>query len=203
MTCTGRMYDSEHQAHEALGALQAEGFTSGSMMVITPESVGHPVTAKAVISAASSLGTLPRVSAVTFARGLQQGKSVALIDPPYATGALAESIMDGCHPADRGGPPVVENRNPSPFSDIFDIPTLSTRGRSVFSIMFPELTRHDFRLFGGKLSNKAAPFSSMLGLKTISTKPMKNSSFGLPLLKKRKSPWTRSFGLPLLTRRSR
>ncbi len=89
--------------------------------------------------------------------------------------------------------------HPAPLSTILGLPALS-HGRSVLSRLFGELASAHFALFGrSALSSRAAPLSSLVGLKTLSGRsgPSWSRSFGLPILT---SGSPSSFGLPLLSR---
>jgi len=195
------MYSSEHQAGEAIHALQELGYDNSAMTLLTQESLGHHITPERVADAVSDQGELLGSFAIAFARGLQNGHSVVIVNAPFGEGFETGRALDSAHPVDPGGPDAVTPRNPSPLSDLLGIPVLSNRGLSIWSKMFSPLARHNFSMFGSGLSNNPAPLSSMVGMKTVSTKGMGNSSMGLPLLKKQKQNWTRSFGFPLLTKK--
>jgi hypothetical protein len=95
-----------------------------------------------------------------------------------------------------GGP---LRKHPAPFSAVLGLPALS-RGRSVLSKLFGELASPHFALLGrSSLSSRAAPLSSLVGLKTLSGRsgPSWRRSFGLPMLT---SGSPSSLGLPLLSR---
>jgi hypothetical protein len=88
---------------------------------------------------------------------------------------------------------------PAPFSAGLGIPTLS-RGRTFLSRLFGELGSPHFALFGrNPLIDKAAPLSSLFGLKLLSGKEGASwrSSFGLPLLTAGQGP---VLGIPPLSR---
>lgn len=91
-------------------------------------------------------------------------------------------------------------QHPSPFSAVLGLPTLS-RGRTFLSRLFGELGSPHFALFGRSgLSRKAAPFSSLVGLKTLSGKSglAWRRSFGVRMLMGGKPS---SFGFPILSHR--
>ena len=90
--------------------------------------------------------------------------------------------------------------HPAGFSAVLGLPTLS-HGRTVLSRLFGELASPHFALFGRSgLSRKAAPLSSMVGLKTLSGKsgPSWRRSFGVRMLMGGKPT---SFGFPILSHR--
>ncbi|WP_162906507.1 hypothetical protein [Algihabitans albus] len=127
----------------------------------------------------------------------------------------AIEIMENCGAVDSDSLPAYYPRNPSPFSDLLGLPTLS-RAAPVSELK--SASWFFSSLFGfGLLSRKAAPLSSLFGMKVLSdSKREWRSSFGLPLLSNnpaplsssvgmrtlsaRKRSWTRSFGFPMLTR---
>jgi hypothetical protein len=97
----------------------------------------------------------------------------------------------------RGAPRPSE---PAPFSASMGMPPLS-QGRTFLSRWFGELGNPHFALFGrNPLMDKAAPLSSMFGLKTISGKAGASwrSSFGLPLLTSGQGPVLST--IPMLAR---
>jgi hypothetical protein len=97
-------------------------------------------------------------------------------------------------------------RSPAPLSRFVGIGVLASRLSSL-SRMFPPLSRHDFALsslFGMKLSSsKAAPLSSMLGMKTVSSTPSEEwkNSMGYPLLSRNPAPLSSLLGWPVLIRK--
>ena len=69
--------------------------------------------------------------------------------------------------------------------------------------MFPPLSSPDYALFGQpKLSQNAAPLSSMIGMPVKSGKSGDEwkTSMGLPLLSKNPTPLSSFFGLAVLSR---
>ena len=93
----------------------------------------------------------------------------------------------------------LDRNHPAPLSAVLGLPTIS-HGPSYLSRVFGELVSSDFGLFGrNPLISNPAPFSSLVGLKTLSGKTGAawRSSFGLPLLAGT-SPVSSKLGIPEL-----
>ncbi|TVR64135.1 MAG: hypothetical protein EA422_07500 [Gemmatimonadales bacterium] len=181
MMISGRMYATEAQARGAVDGLREYGIGEDRIFLLSPGADNQ-----------ATLKGMPSVQATACRLATERGNYVVAVEPYFGEGQSAERIMDSFGPLDGGSLPYVEPRNPAPFSDLLGFPPLSTRGRSYFSAMFPDLTSPNFH------------FSSKLGMKLLKErKGSWNSSFGLPLLKRTKDNWTSSFGLPLLTKSKR
>lgn len=198
MSPIGRMYETEAQARIAMQRLQEEGFAEETMFLVYPGTPAEAIPAG-----------VTRDHALSYARMLATGSGVLLlVRAGFGWGETVSKIMDACGPVSTRALPVLKPRNPAPFSRLIGMPTLSTRGRSYFSRMFPELTSPGFHLsskFGMKLlSEKKGPWEKSFGMKLLKEKKGPwEKSFGLKLLKERKGPWEKSFGFPLLKRRRR
>lgn len=201
MACIGRMYQTGEQAAAAVQALLDRGFEEKLIAHVSPEAVGSDITPAGLIEKADvGLDKLNGSLAVVFCRGLLQGHHIVVVNAEFGRGADAESALESANPLDAGGSVMVSPRNPTPFSSLFGIPALSTRGTSMLSRLFPPLTRSGWLMFGSGLSNKATPLSSMIGMKPLTENKSKDSSFGIPLLTKPKGERNSSFGIPLLIR---
>jgi len=177
----GRMYATEDQAKAAVDGLREYGIGNERISLLSPGTDN-----------AATLKGMPSVQATACRLGTERGNYVVAVSPYFGEGQSVERIMDSFGPVDGGSLPYVEPRNPAPFSDLLGFPALSTRGRSYFSAMFPDLTSPHFH------------FSSKLGMKLLKErKGSWNSSFGIPLLKQPKANRSTSFGLPLLTKSKR
>lgn len=181
MSFIGRMYETEAQARVAMEKLKEDGFAESAMFLVPPGT-----TAEAMPAGVS------RDHAFTYARGIKHGNTLLLVQTGFGWGETVSRIMDACGPVSTRSLPLLRPRNPTPFSNLIGMPTLSTRGRSYFSKMLPELTSPGFH------------FSSTFGMKLLSQKKGPwEKSFGLPLLSRKKGTWEKSFGLPLLKKRRR
>ncbi len=197
MAPIGRIYETEAQARVAMEMLQDEGFAE-DVMTLVP----------AGTSADAMPAGVPRDQAITYARRLEGSYTLLLVSAGFGWGARINRVMDACGPVWTGDLPVTKPRNPAPFSKLFGMPTLSTRGRSYFSRMFPELASPGFHLsekFGMKLlSRKEGPWEKSFGMKLLSRKEGPwEKSFGIKLLSRKEGPWEKSFGFPLLLKRRR
>jgi hypothetical protein len=192
MIVYGRTYETLEKARAAVGLLRANQFVEEAIQLVPP--------------GGKLPSDLPTGHDVAYARRLVVGSCVVLVRAHFGQGELALQALNGAGPEDPAGIPMVKARNPSPFSDLFGLPTLSRRRVSFLSRVFSPRTRADWAfssLLGMKLlSGKGAPFSSLLGLKLLSSNPTPLSSLlGLKTLSAPKRSWEKSFGFPLLTRK--
>jgi hypothetical protein len=150
--------------------------------------------------------SVPKNQAIAYARALEEGLWVVVVEAPFNWGQVATGHLLAAGPITPVGVPMVSPRNPSPFSDWLGFPTLSTRGRSYLSRIFPEL------------SNPRFAFSSMLGMKMVSSSrgaykpvvpaPVLSRSGGsykpvipFPMLTRSRGSYKPVIPFPLLTRR--
>ena len=179
MTSIGRTYATEERARDAARRLLEDGFAGDSIAVVTPAD-GPRALPRSV----------PRYQAIAYGRDLQAGHCIVLVEAPFNWGQVATGHLLAAGPVSPVGVPRVSPRNPAPFSAFIGFPTLSTRGRSYLSRVFPELASSSYTfssMLGMRLlSRNAAPLSSMVGLKTVSSS---------------KGPYRPVLPFPLLTRR--
>ena len=215
-----RVYESEQQARDAANRLKEEGFSPDEVYLVTPLS-GEEVDPAATVSSALLAGRVLGKQAQRYAQFVEGGHSFVAVLPPFGYAQLAMNILAEHGPIeteprppqrssmawDEGAPfssafqlRTIQRNQPAPFSSLLGLGTVSRGGRSFFATLFGELTDPHFALFGrSSLSSRAAPLSSLVGLKTLSGRsgPSWRSSFGLPMLTSG-SPY--SLGLPLLSR---
>jgi hypothetical protein len=181
MTSIGRTYATEERARDAARRLLEDGFASDTIAVVTPAD-GPRALPRSV----------PRHQAIAYGRDLQAGHHVVVVEAPFNWGQVATGHLLAAGPVSPVGVPRVSPRNPAPFSDFIGFPTLSTRGRSYLSKVFPELASSSYA------------FSSMLGLKMLSRNPAPLSSMvGLKTVSKSRGPYRPTIPLPLLSKRQR
>jgi len=180
MTSIGRMYETEERARDAARRLKEDGFLEETIAVVAPGS-----------RAGAIPRSVPRNQAIAYSRALAGGHWLVVVEAPFNWGQVATGHLLAAGPVNPRGVPILRPRNPAPFSNIIGFPPLSTRGRSYFSAIFPELANPRFSfsaLLGMKLlSRNPTPLSSMIGLKTVS--PSKGSYrpvLPFPLLTRRR-----------------
>ena len=221
MTPTVRIFESEAAARDAAAKLSEAGF--GKHRVLSGEPgvaaetgmASPPPDPEAMVRAAIADGLLAGRHISVCVRNLQRGRSLVAVATNFGFAGQAIAIMESCGAVDSASLPAYYPRDPSPFSDLLGIPTLS-RAAPVSELK--SASWFFSSLFGlGLLSRKAAPFSSLFGMKLLSEQKRDwRSSFGLPLLSDNPAPLssaigmrtlstgkgqkTRSFGLPLLSR---
>lgn len=179
MTPIGRMYATEDRARDAARRLTEDGFDAGTVAVVAPGS-----------GSAALPRSVPRSQAIAYARALEAGLWVVVVEAPFNWGQVALGHLLAAGPVTSVGVPSVRRRNPAPFSDWIGFPTLSTRGRSYLSGIFPELTRSSFA------------FSSMLGLKMVSSsRGAYRPVIPFPLLSRSRGSYRPVLPFPLLTGR--
>jgi hypothetical protein len=197
MTSIGRMYETEEKAQDAARRLREDGFLANTIAVVAPGS-----------RAGAIPRSVPRDQAIAYSRALAAGQWLVVVEAPFNWGQVATGHLLDAGPVSTAGVPSVRPRNPSPFSDFIGFPTLSTRGRSYLSRIFPELASPHFA------------FSSMLGMKMVSSSrgpyrpvipfPVLSRSSGpyrpvvpFPLLTRSRGSYKPIIPLPLLTKRQR
>ena len=205
-----RAFSTEEAAREAARKLEEAGY--GIQTVLTPSSVtGREEEA---VSQAVKDGLLPFAATCVFQ--LKRGRSLVGLNVSYGKGVRAERILDGAGAIDSHMMASYSTSDPAPLSELSGLPLLSAYSSST------QLASSSYSfssMFGlGLLSNKAAPFSSMLSWRTLS-KPKPGpwrTSFGLPMLSDnaaplssmimlkpltspKKGPWEWSLGYPLLS----
>lgn len=191
----GRMYASEERAKDAARRLQEDGFAQSTIAVVAPGSGPRAIPR-----------SVPKNQAIAYNRGMEAGHWLVVVEAPFNWGQVATGHLLEAGPVTPVGVPMVSPRNPSPFSDWIGLPTLSTRGRSYLSRIFPELSNPRFAL------------SSMLGMKMLSSArgaykpvvpgPVLSRSGGsykpvipFPLLTRSRGSYKPIIPFPLLTRR--
>lgn len=162
MTSIGRMYETEEKAQDAARRLKEDGFLANTIAVVAPGS-----------RAGAIPRSVPRNQAIAYSRALAAGHWLVVVEAPFNWGQVATGHLLDAGPVHPRGVPMLRPRNPTPFSNFIGFPPLSSRGRSYFSGIFPELSNPRFSfssMLGMKLlSRNAAPLSSMVGLKTVSS----------------------------------
>jgi hypothetical protein len=212
-----RVYDDEKQARDAARKLKAEGFSKASILLVSPSPRGEAQPVEAMTSSGVA-DLLPRGHAQVYAQGVQQGRALLVIRPPFGQGQLAKEVMNSFGPVSSGpgvpaapstawevgAPlssgfrlPVLWRRQPEPLSRLLGRPSL-TRGRT-FQDRYPELKDPHWtfssRLGIPPLSRNQRPRASLSGR----SGPAWRRSFGLPMLSGNPAPFSSTFGMHLLT----
>jgi hypothetical protein len=234
MFVIARFYKTANKARAAVSDLKKEGFRPNSYTLITPVEVAPPTeegampSVKTVRLTASAMraGQLLGEHADFYAKHLKEGQSLVVVQPPFGGQRLATAILDRhgplgvVHerpkeeekfvPISKKAAPLsawlgwnVLSDKPAPFSEYWGFNTKSS-GRSFLSRWFPELSSHDYALFGSNnLIRKAAPLSAMFAMPTLSGKSGDSwtTSMGFPILSRGSAPLSDSLGLPLLSRK--
>lgn len=211
MTPTVRVFGSE-EAAQAVADRLAEGNFGQQRALLAGDLEGRE---EAAVRSAAADGLVPNGHISTCIGHLKEGRSLVAARIYFGRGHQALLLMESGGAIDSDSLPPLSNRDPSPFSHLIGMPTLTAyvpMGSLVSS-------NSSFSwLFGlGMLSNKAAPLSSLFGMRTLSRpKHAWTSSFAMPLLSNKAAPLsslfamktlstakrgrTRSFGLPMLSR---
>ena len=203
-----RMYETEQQARDVVRELEEDGFPAETIFLVTSAS-GAREAAVGSISDAIAAGFVLSSDAEIYAQGVEHGRTLVLIRAGFGHGQSAVNILDGGGPIDTGllPPPrlSVDNDEAAPLSCAFqwsvlkrDEPAPLSAWLGLQPIISSSLLNRSFGF--SLLNNKAAPLSSLFGLKTLSPTPdLGEASFGLPLLLADPAPLSSKFGLPLLT----
>ncbi len=218
-----RLYENEQQARDAVGKLIGEGFPENSVFLVTPrtgaeeEGAGGPSDFLAAAVMAGKVIGDP--GADVYAERVRAGRSMVVVNAEFGLSRPAMEIMDSCGPVDtdirmpidpydwnEGTPlsgtlslPVLSRDRPTPFSNLIGVTPL-VRGQATFGTLTSS-TFFPSRVAGGLLTKRAAPFSSLFGLKLLlSARTPWRSSFGIGLLTSKATPFSSLFGMKLLSK---
>ncbi|MGB5812332.1 MAG: hypothetical protein WBG86_17470 [Polyangiales bacterium] len=177
-----RVYASEEAAR---AAVRDAGKAFDTVGVIGPDEGSADAGIKA--------GFIDPSQSPRCARALRAGQWVVGVSAPFGYAVDAERALERHDPIETI--PIPMRAEPAPLSSVFGIPVLSKAPSSA------RLMRTNRYILGEpKLSKKAAPFSSTLGMRLLSKSQRQKSTFGMPLLSRNGAPFSSMFRLPLLTR---
>lgn len=190
-----RFFASEQAARDAVAKLVHEDIPRANTAIIIPNEAGSG----AAVDAAVGDGVLPAAFRAATTKALARGRSVVCVTPPYAMSGIAERVMDLGGAVDTADVPEFYPDDPSPFSDLMGMPTLTKSGRSSARLSKSHIFPSWLGL--GLSSKKATPLSSMFGMKTLSIKRGSQAA-GTPVAKMSgdPAPFSSKIGLPLLTK---
>lgn len=198
MPSIARLYESEDKARETARKLEAEDFDE--IIVLSP---GGDASALRKTS-------LNEADAEFYARRVQTGRALVVVNATFGRGSVAKGILDDAGPVDtelETPSAGAQSNSRTPLSDFLGWKPLSTR--RYFMMSRAELTTTQgptfSRSFGmGLLTKGSTPFSSMFGMKLLVSPPSKKeSSFGMPLLTKNSTPLSSAIGWkPLISKRT-
>ncbi len=217
MTPIVRIFESEAAAQDAAAQLTEAGH--GRNRVLTLRSVAAPATAaptgeaeaptvpattapdaEAMVRAAVDEGLLAVRHVRVCIDNLERGRSLVAAAINFGFGQYAIDIMERCGAVDSHTLPAYYPRDPSPLSDLLGIPTLTK------AAPWTELKSSSWHLSSlvglGLLSRKAAPLSSLFGMKTLTTRKREwRTSMGLPLLSSNPAPLSSMLKMSTVTSR--
>lgn len=190
-----RMYSTAELAAEAVARLKDWGFADDVINLITPTS-GHrseatPGAGNDPVLAALLAAYVLKSDAKVYAEGVRRGRSLVVIRAPFGCGGIATDIMDGVGTVDSGVPVEVDRGRlwdeSVPLSSALWLPVL-VDGGPVFSAFWslPTTTRR-----GGTVGGA-------LQIPEVKDAGPMATSFGLPTLSRKATPFSSTFGLPLL-----
>lgn len=185
-----RLYETEQQARDAADKLRENGFSPDAIVVVTPS--------EGDMDAAVKLGVNELDAPVYENRIKEAGRSFVAVAPNYGYGLTAVAILDDFNPVDtdlRVGVDQPDGR--TPFSELLGWPTLTRRRTFMSRVWGSELTSKPGGS-GVRLLSNPTPFSSAIGVATL-TSPPGDSSFGFPLLSDNPTPFSKMFGFSLLS----
>ncbi len=214
MTANVRLFATEDAARAAVADLAENGLEDSQ--ILSP--AGATGREEVVVRAAVDAGQIPGGFSYTCVQALKQGRHVVGVNVPYGWSVKAMEIMDDAGAVDTHLLKSYPTRDPSPFSDIFGMPTLTTfqassellSGNWHFTQQFfsmPMLSKNSRGK--ARLITPKRPWNTSFGLpllskdskgkaKLTSPKPGRSTSFGFPLLSKSAAPLSALLGMPTL-----
>lgn len=172
-----RLYRSAQDAHAAAAKLKAWGISDDLISVHTA-AADHAGQSHEALTAAIASRYVLKAKASQFAKAMQRGLSVVVVNAPFGLGATVSYVLDSVGPVDGGIPAEHDGLywdEAAPFSSAFRLPVLTKH--PFFFGGIPMVTRQGRPMFVGALSSapttggmmpllsaNAAPFSSLLKL---------------------------------------
>ena len=215
-----RFYTNAEKANKAVKDLKAGGFAADAIHHLKPGAEAEADVAARVRTEVEA-GRVPEVGRDAVRRALGRSRHVVAVNVIYGQARPAMDIMDACDPVDEELVPESYSSLESArlMSEALGLPMISARrhflvpgegGLAGFRFVFANL-------LGLRLtSNKAAPLSDTVGMKTVTERkkdwrtsmglalqageaaPLSNK-LGMKTVLALKPEWTSSFGLPLLS----
>ena len=215
-----RFYANAEKANKAVKDLKAGGFAADAIHHLKPGDEAQPELATRVRNEVEA-GRIPEVGRHAVRRALGQARHVVSVDVVYGQARPAMDIMDACDPVDADAVPESYSSLETArlMSEALGLRMISQRRHFTvpgegalagFRFVFANV------LGLGPTSNKAAPLSDTVGMKTVTERkkdwrtsmglalrandpaPLSNK-LGMKTVVARKPEWTSSFGLPLLS----
>lgn len=185
-----RMYASAASAAKAAEELREEGYDD--LFVVNPAS-GSDVPLSA-IAAQIAQGRVHLPEARIYAKGVAAGHSLVTVHAPFASGKLAEAILEAHGPIDSGLPRVGELHlwdEAAPLSSAMFMPVLIDDPAPMSKVLgIPAVTAGDCTV------------SEAIGLPLLSDGEMGDRGrLGLPYLSDNPTPLSSLLGLPVLTKK--
>lgn len=180
-----RLYATAATAAQAAEELREEGFDD--IFVVTPAGSDVPLSA---IAAQITEGRVHLSDARIYAKGVAAGHALVTVHAPFASGKLAETILDGHGPIDSGlpkPPPEILWDEATPLSSALMIPLLIDAPDPISKVIgIPAVT-------GGNCS-----LSETIGLPLLTTGEMPDSRWGMRFLSNNPTPLSSLLGLKVL-----
>jgi len=219
-----RLYDSEAAAHQAEANLLEAEVPRDSILIISPVELNP----SARVDEAIAREQLEPGHRTALIKALAEERWMVSSTPFFLIAGSAETAMDEAGPVDLQRLPEYIPDDPAPFSNWLGIPVL-TRGEShtglfefnkdsafglrlisrsptPLSSLFrmPLLTKNKGPIARGsaveRMSGKAAPFSSLLGLKLLTSGVARAPGSSVERLSSKPAPLSRFLGLPVLSK---
>ena len=216
-----RFYATADKAEKAVKDLKAGGFAADAIHHLEPGDDAQSDAAARVRTEVDA-GRVPEVGRQAVRHALERARHVVSVEVVYGQARPAMDILDACGPVDEDAVPESYSSLEAArlMSDVLGLSTTSARRHYLvpgegklagFRFVFANV------LGLGLTSNKAAPLSETVGMKTVAERkkdwrtsmglslqandpaPLSNK-LGMKTVLARKPEWTSSFGLPLLSR---
>lgn len=182
-----RLFESDHDVHRALEALDEAEVSRDIVTIINPADYN----AADAVEAAIHGGAIREGHRDAVHGALARGRWVVAAASDWTFDGLVEETLDGAGAIEQGSIPEIEIHSPAPFSELLGIPVLVDWESQT------ELFDFDIdSSFGLPLViDNPTPYSSLLRLPLLKSPEV--SRLGMPQLK---SSTVSRFGLPMLRR---
>lgn len=196
-----KMYESGQAAQDVVAALAAETRVAAALdrtySPYAPHLLSPGKDNAATVRQAVADDVLAPALAVACEAGLDRGRHVVVVACRFGTAAQAEKLLDAAGPVDEDRVPDYADSSSMMFSDFLGIPTLTDRKAPLSDLLgLKTLKSPDVASLGfPRLTSSATPLSSLFRIPLLKKPDV--ASLGLPRLTSSATPLSSTFRIPL------